>query len=140
MRVDFFRMFAFALTVVGSLFMTDCATIVKGPNKPLTVDSEPRNAKYTITDESGLTVSEGRTPAAVTLPKSAGFFKAHSYKINLSKNGSGNRVYTLDPSLSPWYLGNLVIGGLPGMVVIDPITGGMWDYSTNHVAVNIDQS
>ena len=33
----------------------------------------------------------------------------------------------LDSSLSGWYFGNIIFGGLIGMLIVDPVTGAMYN-------------
>jgi hypothetical protein len=39
----------------------------------------------------------------------------------------------LKPSLSGWYFGNILFGGLIGMVAVDPNTGAMFNLMPNKV-------
>jgi hypothetical protein len=42
----------------------------------------------------------------------------------------------LDSTLSGWYFGNILIGGLIGLLIVDPLTGAMYDLEPE----NIEQS
>ncbi|MDB4525936.1 hypothetical protein N9065_03445 [Akkermansiaceae bacterium] len=33
---------------------------------------------------------------------------------------------SLDASMDPWYAGNIIFGGILGVLVVDPATGAMW--------------
>lgn len=35
--------------------------------------------------------------------------------------------------LSGWYFGNIVFGGLIGMLIVDPATGAMWNLSPDKI-------
>ncbi|QYM78788.1 hypothetical protein K0B96_16015 [Horticoccus luteus] len=37
------------------------------------------------------------------------------------------------PEMSGWYWGNILFGGLIGMIVVDPITGSMWNLSPDRI-------
>ena len=42
------------------------------------------------------------------------------------KEGYGKQVATISAELDGWYIGNIVFGGLIGMLIVDPATGAMW--------------
>ena len=44
----------------------------------------------------------------------------------MKKEGFADKQITLTSSLSGWYFGNLLLGGLIGMVAVDPLTGAMF--------------
>ena len=67
------------------------------------------------------------TPATVTLDSSAGYFKGEAYTITFSKEGYMNQTVTLNSSIDGWYWGNIVFGGLLGMLIVDPATGAMYN-------------
>ena len=39
----------------------------------------------------------------------------------------------LTPKMSGWYWGNLLIGGLIGMLAVDPATGSMWNIAPDKI-------
>ena len=39
----------------------------------------------------------------------------------------------LTPRMSGWYWGNLLIGGLIGMLAVDPATGAMWSITPEKI-------
>jgi len=41
--------------------------------------------------------------------------------------------------LSGWYWGNILFGGLIGVLIVDPITGKMWKLPTDDITVNLSQ-
>lgn len=42
---------------------------------------------------------------------------------------NGDRAVTLTTGPSGWYVGNVVFGGLIGLLIVDPATGAMWGIS-----------
>jgi hypothetical protein len=40
--------------------------------------------------------------------------------------------------LSGWYFGNLVFGGIIGMLIVDPLTGSMWNLTPDHIDEKLD--
>jgi hypothetical protein len=71
-------------------------------------------------------VHNGSTPNTVTLPSGRGYFKGEAYTITFKKEGYAEASTILDTSMSGWYWGNILIGGLIGMLVVDPLTGAMY--------------
>jgi hypothetical protein len=39
----------------------------------------------------------------------------------------------LDSSVSGWYFGNLLLGGLIGMLIVDPLTGAMYNLTPEKI-------
>lgn len=105
--------------------MSSCATIFNR-SKPTLITTNPSGAKVTITDQNQTVVHQGVSPTSAQLKASAGFFKAASYNVSISKKGYPTRNMELRSDISGWYIGNILIGGLIGMVVVDPATGAMW--------------
>lgn len=118
------------LSIVTSafLFITGCASIMNNKPENLNITSEPSNAKVIITDvKLNEVVLENHTPFDVTLEKRAGYFSGKTYEVKVSKKGYKDMVFNIKPTLSGWYLGNIVFGGLIGILIVDPLTGGMWN-------------
>ncbi|MBO9201066.1 MULTISPECIES: hypothetical protein [Niastella] len=114
---------------------TSCASIVSKAVYPITIDSEPRNARITITNRRGIEVFDGHTPALVKLKPGGGFFQRAIYDIEISKVGYVTKRIPISAKLNGWYFGNFLFGylGLLGILVIDPASGAM--YRINDVAV-----
>lgn len=112
---------AFALTLLSG-----CATVVSDSDYTVSVRSNPEKASFDITNEAGQKVTTGVTPTLVTLNASAGFFQGETYTISFEKDGYHSQIYVLESGLDGWYIGNVLFGGLLGMLVIDPATGAMF--------------
>jgi hypothetical protein len=106
---------------------TGCASIVGESQYPVAVKSTPAGANFEVRNKSGELVHTGQTPSSVTLKSSAGFFKGESYKIKFMKPGHADTVVNLESGVSGWYWGNILIGGLIGMLIVDPATGAMYN-------------
>ncbi len=115
-----------------AIFSTGCATIVSKSEYPVTIKSTPKGATYSIENRNGEEVANGVTPDTVTLKASAGYFKGEKYKITFTlpskgKKASRKKVVELNSSVDGWYLGgNLLFGGIPGYLIVDPLTGAMY--------------
>ncbi len=120
-----------------SLLMTGCASIVSDSSYPVNLQSAPDTANFTITNRSGAVVHSGVTPSVVTLKASAGYFKGERYVITFKKDGFTDKTFTLTSSLDGWYWGNILFGGLIGMLIVDPATGAMYKLPQD-VSINLD--
>ncbi len=114
------------LTLVGAM-TTACSSIISDTDYPVAINSNPAGAEFRISNRDGQRIHNGTTPATVTLRSSAGYFRGESYSIELSKSGYTDRVYTLSSSIDGWYWGNILLGGIIGMLIVDPATGAMYN-------------
>jgi len=121
------------IVAVGVLLGSGCASIVSKSDWPVRVSSNPDGALCTVTDKTGTVISKGVTPTILTLKSGDGYFKSASYKLMFEKEGYQPASKELSTSLNGWYWGNIVLGGLIGMLIVDPATGAMWslDESVN---------
>jgi hypothetical protein len=104
-----------------------CATIVHGGPRPVSVASTPPGAKVTIYDRSNALVQTSTTPFVAQLPTKSGYFKAPAYRMVFEMPGYAPAEVSLDSSVSGWYWANIAFGGLIGMLIVDPITGAMYN-------------
>jgi|AntDeeMinimDraft_4_1070355.scaffolds.fasta_scaffold04972_3 hypothetical protein len=113
--------------IAASISSVGCASIVSDSSYPVTINSSPDDAKFTITNvDSGATVMKGQTPSTLTLEASNGFFDGATYSVQFDKAGYDSQSLTLDSSVDGWYVANILFGGILGFLIIDPATGAMW--------------
>lgn len=118
----------FAVTALTtSMFLTGCASIVSDSQHPVSLQTSPDGASFTVEDKNGIVVHKGSTPATLSLKSSSGFFSGASYKVTFQKEGYDPVVTTVESKLDGWYIGNILLGGIIGMLIVDPITGAMWE-------------
>ena len=55
------------------------------------------------------------------------------------KEGYESQTQVLHTTLNGWYLGNIIFGGLIGLLLVDPATGAMWSFDTNTLIFNLDK-
>lgn len=103
-----------------------CASIVSKTNWPLAVDSKPEGVHVSITNKSGKEVFTGKTPLVTKLKSGSGFFGKESYTVAMTYNGGETRKLSVECRINGWYFGNLLFGGLIGMLIVDPATGAMY--------------
>jgi len=104
-----------------------CSSIISKSDYAVAVNSSPDGANFSITNKAGLKVQSGVTPSIVTLKSSSGYFKGEAYTIELKKDGYSSKTFTLSSTVDGWYFGNILFGGLIGMLIVDPATGAMYN-------------
>ncbi|MBC6606219.1 hypothetical protein H8B13_05260 [Hymenobacter sp. BT188] len=114
------------LALVGVLALSSCASIVSKSKYPIAISSVPVGANITITDRKGQEVFTGVAPAAVTLKSGTAYFSKAIYQVKFSKPGFDDKMMTLEADLNGWYFGNILFGGVIGLLIVDPLSGAMY--------------
>ena len=117
---------AVSLLTCTAMLFSSCASIVSKSNSPVTSSSTPSGASVTVTNGEGVAIHTATTPTTVTLKSSAGYFRPASYVVTFNLKGHPPRKVELNAGFNGWYIGNLVFGGLVGILIVDPLTGAMW--------------
>jgi hypothetical protein len=107
--------------------LSGCASIVHNGPREVSIASEPPGAKVSIYNRSNALVSTNTTPFVAQLEPKYGYFKGQTYRLVFEKDGFTPSEATLKSEVSGWYFGNLVFGGLIGMLAVDPATGAMFN-------------
>ena len=129
-----------ALLIVLVFLFSGCASIVSKSIYPLSINSNPNDAKISITDKKGKEIYLGNTPATVQLKAGAGFFSKAEYQVKLSSLGYDDKIVPVIFTLDGWYFGNILLGGLLGMLIIDPATGAMWKMETEFINETLNKT
>jgi len=90
-------------------------------------------------NRKGEEVYMGKTPATATLKASAKYMSGERYTVTISKDGFEDHVVYIDSKIEGWYWGNILLGGLVGMLVVDPLTGAMYRLNTKTVDVSLEK-
>jgi hypothetical protein len=114
---------ALAAALVGAA--SGCASIVSGRHAEVAINSYPPDAQVSVRDSRGRMVATAQTPAVVSLKRGDGFLRKAQYTATIEKPGYSTAHVPIDSTVNPWVLGNVIFGGIPGLVV-DPYTGAMW--------------
>lgn len=138
MNKMYFRMSV--IMMASSFLFSSCASIVSKSTYPLSINSSPSNAKISITDKKGKEIYLGNTPANVKLKAGAGFFSKAEYQVKFSSPGYDDKIVPVTFKLDGWYFGNLLLGGVLGMLIIDPATGAMWKIETDFLNETLSKS
>lgn len=111
-----------------------CASIVSKSHYPVSINSTPSEANFTILNNKGQVFFTGKTPKVIELKASSGYFKKATYMIRFELDGYDSKIIPVTASLDGWYFGNIVFGGLIGLLIVDPATGAM--YKINQMMIN----
>lgn len=117
-----------ALTaIVGAgVSLSGCATVMNSGPRSIPVSSTPPGAKVSIYDRSERLVVTNTTPFVAVLSTKYKYFRGQQYRLVFDLAGHEPAEVKLKSKRSGWYLGNVLVGGLPGLLVVDPITGAMY--------------
>ena len=138
MKGYFLKLTAFAL--LTSILFSSCATIFGRTSYPVSISTNPPEATVTITNKKNKEVYRGATPATVELKSRSGYFSRAEYHVKISSPGYEEQIIPVNYKLNGWYFGNLLHGGLIGMLIIDPATGAMWKLDTPPINLILNQS
>ena len=115
------------LGVASLFFLSSCATIVSGSRQTVKFDSTPINAIVFI-DETEV----GKTPFETKLGRK------REYEVEIRLEGYEPYKTKLTKQFNAWYIGNIVFGGIIGLVV-DPITGAIYKLTLNEINAQLQQ-
>lgn len=128
-----------ALLAAG-LNLTGCASIVHSGNRSVTINTQPAGAKAYVRKADGEVVTVQTTPCTVSLDPKKGYFKGQTYIVKFELAGHQTTELELRPTLSGWYFGNIIFGGLIGMIAVDPVTGSMWNIEPQSIQQNLTEA
>lgn len=120
------RCLSIVLLVVFSVQASGCATVVSGKSQDVMIRSNPTGASILI---DGMT--QGTTPMVASL------IRKERHTIVISKDGYDSMTKATTRGFNWWYLGNLILGGIIGLIV-DPITGAIYDIEPDHVYADLE--
>jgi hypothetical protein len=105
--------------------LAGCASIISGRNADVAIDSFPPNAHVVIHDNNGRQVASLNTPGVVSLKRNRRYFLPARYTALIDSPGFAPAEVPIRSTLNPWIIGNIAIGGIPGLIV-DNATGAVW--------------
>lgn len=119
------RRFAFVVLAFAACGLTGCATIISGTKDGINVTSTPPGAKVLVDGRQEFT-----TPARLKLSRK------HEHTLLVSMPGYHTEEVSLSQGVNGWVFGNLVIGGIIG-IVVDLMSGATGDISPDNVQVDL---
>ena len=114
-------------SLVLTLLLSSCATIISGSKQNVKFSSDPSTATIFI-DE----VEVGKTPFEIKLERKS------EHRVMIKLEGYQNYETKLTKKFNGWYLGNIIFGGLIGLI-IDPITGAMYNLTPNEINAQMNK-
>lgn len=121
---SYFPFFAF---VLGLFFITSCASIISGSKQEISFSSKPTAAIVTIQPGD----QKITTPGKIELERKNG-----PYRVTFNYEGYEPYSVTLTTSTNGWIWGNLILGGIIGML-IDGSTGASIELSPEELHANL---
>ncbi len=134
-RFTLFLLFLYAVACFNS-----CATIVSPNQYPVIINATPAGAEISITDRAGREIYRGTAPATVYLRSGHSYFRRGQYAVRVSKPGYDDQIFPIEGNINGWYFGNLLFGGIIGMLIVDPLSGAMYTINTPIVSVGLAKS
>ena len=116
-------------TIITTVYLSSaaaCATIMQGSQQPVALSSTPAGASISVDGKE-----MGTTPATVRLSRK------DSHVVSLALDGYLPYQMTLEKKTSGWVWGNIVFGGVVG-VVVDASTGAMYRLTPGTVDANME--
>ena len=108
-----------------SLSLSGRATIVSGRSQNIMVATDPSDASVTVNN------STQKTPTTFNLSKNTSF-----YILKISKEGFKTEEVKIKRGLGGWFFGNIIFGGLIG-IVVDLGTGSAYKFTPNNINVTL---
>ena len=102
-----------------------CATILSEKKYPVTFDNTGGPTFFAVHDRKNRVIHEGVTPQQVTLDAKAFPFWRAKYDVTFAGQNNSSQRQELKARVDPWIAGNILVGGVPG-VLVDGATGAMW--------------
>lgn len=113
------------LSILIFLLTQACGTIMQGTTQEVGISSSPSNATVTINGQK-----KGTTPMIVDLKRK------DSHMVSIELDGYETYETTLTRKVSGWVWGNIVFGGLIGLVV-DATAGGMYKLTPEQISAEL---
>ena len=123
-------LFIFAL-MAAIAFTTGCASVMSGSTQNISVKSNPDGAKATFYNVKNESVSSQATPCIVSLKRNG------NYKLKIEKDDYAPLEVDLKRGVNGWYFGNVLFGGIIGLLIVDPATGAMWSLQLNDIKTEL---
>lgn len=140
MNFKFYKHGITLMLISSFIVLSGCASIVSKSSYPISINSTPSGAKITVKDKKGKEVYLGNTPANFKLAAGAGYFAKASYTVTFEMDGYDTKSVPVNFKLDGWYFGNIVFGGLIGILIVDPATGAMWKLDTEAINETLSKS
>lgn len=116
-----------AIIGLGFLFfLSGCASIMSGTTQMVTIHSEPPDGKINI---NGVL---GKAPLTMPLSREA------DQQVTVESEGYKPCSYRLGKTMNPWVVGDILIGGIIG-IIIDLASGAVYTYDSDEYKMVLDK-
>ncbi len=116
-----------AYLIIAVLVLSSCSAIFNGSKDMVSINSDPGGAKVIIDG-----ANQGVTPMSVSLKR------GKNHVIEIKMEGYDYYKLTTDNTITGWFWGNLICGGILGLV-IDLATGSAYDVDPDIISVTLSK-
>jgi hypothetical protein len=116
--------------LLAVLVLPGCASIVTGTSQTMALASEPAGATCKL-ERGGETIGfVNQTPSTASFSKSS-----KPIVVSCAEEAKNLRgVSTVQPNIQPWFFGNLLLGGIVG-IIVDASSGAISEYPSSTTVV-----
>lgn len=116
--------------ILALLALPGCASIVTGTSHTMALATEPAGATCKL-ERNGETIGYvNQTPSTAAFSKSSRPIVVSCTQDNNQRQG----IATVEPGFQPWILGNILLGGLIG-IIVDVSSGAVATYPASTTVV-----
>jgi hypothetical protein len=121
-----------AVLLAAIAWLPGCASIMSGRYADVAIASSPSNARVAIRDDANQEVASFHTPGVAKLKRNRKYWMPAKYTATIEAPGYATAQVPIRSTANPWILANVVLGGVPGLVV-DGATGAAWQPRPSHI-------
>ena len=122
-------------TGILAFIMSSCATIIHGPTQKVNLNSQPNGATITIDGKE-----MGKTPKTLVLRRMGREkgvkSKKQQYDVKIALDSYYPYEITIKREMDGWFLGNLLFGGIIG-IIVDASSGAMYKLTPDQVIAQL---
>ena len=118
------------LLILAGMLASGCAYILSTDSQDISISTYPPGAQLIITTTGGIEVFSGTTPAQAHLKRK------NKYFVDVTLEGHEPKRIYLEQSLNPKTFWNILIGGIPGLLV-DGVSGAIWKLEPETIMITL---
>ena len=119
--------------VLIAVLFSSCATLLGKNRYTVKINSVPTETVVTIYNRKGIEVFSDTTPCVVKLKSDAGYFRRAIYTVEFNRSSYARSTEVVRANVNPFYYGNFLFGGYVGFLLVDPLTGAMYQIQTREI-------
>jgi hypothetical protein len=121
-----------AALLAAIALLPGCASIISGRYADISIASNPTGAHVAIRDDANQEVASFHTPGVAKLKRNRKFLMPARYTATIDAPGYQAAQVPIRSTANPWILANVVLGGLPGLIV-DSATGAVYQPTPSRI-------